>query len=125
MWLKFLAGFPDPIRAIYSSGGGSWHALVCVDRDTWAGMDGLLKGNPNGRTAAARAGCKATWARYGADPAALTPVRLTRLPGCMRNGKEQKLIYLNPGPKAMHDARGKLVSKRILELVPRRKVVAP
>jgi len=124
MWLKFLAGFPDPIRAIYSSAGGSWHALVAVERDTWAGMDGLLKGNPNGRTEAARLGCKAVWARYGADPAALTPVRLTRLPGCLRGGKEQRLIYLNPGQKAMFESGGKLKAKRILELVPRRKVVA-
>jgi len=82
------------------------------------------KGNPNGRTEAARLGCKAVWARYGADPAALTPVRLTRLPGCLRGGKEQKLIYLNPAHKALHDIGGKKVAKRILELVPRRKVVA-
>ena len=34
----------------------------------------------------------------GADPGAMTPVRLTRLPGCTRRGKEQKLIYLNPNP---------------------------
>jgi hypothetical protein len=34
----------------------------------------------------------------GADPGAMTPVRLTRLPGCTRRGKEQKLIYLNPKP---------------------------
>lgn len=124
MWLQFLAGFPDPIRAIYSSAGGSWHALVAVERETWADMDGLLKGNPNGRTAAARAGCKAMWARYGADPAALTPVRLTRLPGCLRNGKEQKLVYLNPNPRAMFEVGGKWKAKRIVELVPRRKVVA-
>lgn len=123
MWLKMLAAFPDPIRAIYSSGGGSWHALVAVERDSWAGMDGLLKGNPNGRNEAQRAGCKALWAKYGADPAALTPVRLTRLPGCLRAGKEQRLIYLNPGPKALHDEGGRLVRRRIIELVPRRKVV--
>lgn len=122
MWLKFLAGFPDPIRAIYSSGGESWHALVEVGRETWAAMDGLLKGNPNGRTKEQRMGCKALWARYGADPAALTPVRLTRLPGCMRGGKEQRLVYLNPGRRAMFEDGGKLKGKRILELVPRRKI---
>jgi hypothetical protein len=122
MWLKFLAAFPDPIRAIYSSGGGSWHALVAVERGSWAAMDGLLKGNPNGKNAGARMGCKALWAQYGADPAALTPVRLTRLPGCLRNKKEQKLIYLNPGPKAMFEVNGKIERKRIVELVPRRKV---
>ena len=71
-----------------------------------------------------RAGCKALWARYGADPAALTPVRLTRLPGCLRGGKEQKLVYLNPGERAMFSENGKLVRKRIVELVPRRKVGA-
>jgi len=125
MWLKFLAGFPDPIRAIYSSGGGSWHALVAVERESWAAMDGLLKGVPNGRSEAQRLGCKALWARYGADPAALTPVRLTRLPGCLRGGKEQRLIYLNPAPRAFHDVGGKMKNKRILELVSRRKVVAP
>lgn len=124
MWLQFLAGFPDPIRAIYSSGGGSWHALVAVERETWAAMDGLLKGNPNGKTREQRMGCKALWARYGADPAALTPVRLTRLPGCTRGGKEQRLVYLNPGPRAMFEENGKVVRKRIVELVPRRKVVA-
>lgn len=124
MWLKFLAAFPDPIRAIYSSGGGSWHALVAVERDSWAAMDGLLKGNPKGRNAGQRAGCKATWARFGADPAALTPVRLTRLPGCLRNGKEQQLIYLNPSPKALHEVNGKWQVRRIVDLVPRRKVVA-
>ena len=122
MWLKFLAAFPDPIRAIYSSGGGSWHALVAVERDSWAGMDGLLKGNPAGRTAEQRAGCKALWARYGADPAALTPVRLTRLPGCLRNGKEQKLIYLNPAPRAALEVPGRKNVRRILDLIPRRKV---
>jgi hypothetical protein len=124
MWLKFLAAFPDPIRAIYSSGGGSWHALVAVERDSWAGMDGLLKGNPQGRTAGQRLGCKALWARYGADPAALTPVRLTRLPGCLRGGKEQKLIYLNPAPRAVLEVPGKTNVRRIVDLVPRRKVVA-
>jgi hypothetical protein len=115
MRLKMLAGFPDRIRAIYSSGGGSWHALVVVDQPTWAHMDGLLKGNPNGRTEGKRIGAKALWARFGADPAALTPVRLTRLPGCMRNGKEQRLVYLNPQV-------GGVVGKRIVEMVPRRKV---
>jgi hypothetical protein len=126
MWLKFLAAFPDPIRAIYSSAGGSWHALVAVERDSWAAMDGLLKGNPGGKSEGARLGAKALWARYGADPAALTPVRLTRLPGCTRNKREQKLIYLNPGKNALHDVGGRQIKRRIVELVARRKVeVAP
>jgi len=122
LWLKFLAMFPDSIRAIYSSGGESWHALVYVGVDTWADMDGLLKGNPNARSASGRMGAKRAWSRMGADPGALSPVRLTRLPACTRGGREQRLIYLNPGDKSLVEIGGKLVRKRILDLVPRRKV---
>lgn len=122
MWLRFLAAFPDPIRAIYSSGGGSWHALVAVERSSWASMDGLLKGDPRGKTEGARLGAKGLWAKFGADPGALTPVRLTRLPGCTRGGREQRLIYLNPGPKAMFEEAGRVVSRRIVDLQPRREV---
>lgn len=121
-WMKFLAAFPDPIRAIYSSGGGSWHALVCVYADTWAGMDGLLKGNPHGRTRGARMGAKALWAKYGADPGALTPVRLTRLPGCTRGGRDQRLIYLNPNPRGHFEECGRWVKRRIVDLVPTRAI---
>ncbi len=122
MWLKYLAMFPDPIRAIYSSGGGSWHALVAVYRDSWAGMDGLLKGNPNAKTKGGRMGAKALWSVYGADPGALTPVRLTRLPGCTRGGKEQRLVYLNPNPKAWFHDGMKWVKKPIVDLIPVRKI---
>lgn len=122
MWLRFLAGFPDSIVAIYSSGGESWHALVYVGADTWADMDGLLKGNPNAKKAGQREGAKRVWARFGADPGALSPVRLTRLPGCTRNGNEQRLIYLNPGKCGWVDIGGKLEQKRIVDLVPRRKI---
>jgi hypothetical protein len=41
---------------------------------------------------------------FGADPGAMTPVRLTRLPGCTRGGREQRLIFLHPGA-SMEDAR--------------------
>jgi hypothetical protein len=122
LWLKFLAIFGDPIRAIYSSGGRSWHALVAVYRDSWAEMDGLLKGNPKGRSLGERLGAKAYWARFGADPGALTPVRLTRLPGCSRNGKEQKLIYLNPHPLAKVPVGESMQWKAIVDLKPRREI---
>lgn len=122
MWLKYLASFPDSIRAIYSSAGGSWHALVAVYRDSWAGMDGLLKGNPKGKTQGERMGAKAVWSVYGADPGALTPVRLTRLPGCKRGGKEQRLIYLNPHPAARFPEGNGYVVKRIVDLVPLREI---
>jgi hypothetical protein len=117
LWLKFLAKFSDPIRAIYSSGGKSWHALVAVNQSSWAAMDGLLRGDPAGKTGGARMGAKAYWSKYGADPGALTPVRLTRLPGCTRNGREQKLIYLNPAPLGSgHPCRP------IVDMIPRRKL---
>jgi hypothetical protein len=86
-------------------------------------MDGLLKGDPKGRKKVDREGVKRFWATYGADPGALTPVRLTRLPGCTRGGNEQRLIYLNPHPKSMHPTpTGGLAMKRIVDLVPRRSV---
>lgn len=122
LWLKFLAAFPGKIRAIYSSGGRSWHALVYVGMETWPEMDGLLRGNPKASSSAARMGAKRVWSMFGADPGALTPVRLTRLPGCLRNGKEQRLIYLNPGEECKVELEGKWVVKRIVDLVPRREV---
>ena len=36
--------------------------------------------------------------QIGADIAALSAVRLTRLPGCYRGHRLQKLLYLNPRP---------------------------
>ena len=122
LWLKFLASFNDPIRAIYSSGGRSWHALIAVYQDSWPAMDGLLKGNPKGISQGAKIGAKAYWAKFGADPGALTPVRLTRLPGCTRNGKLQKLIYLNPHPFAQVPVGDEMKFKRIVDLKPVRTI---
>lgn len=87
LWLKLLAMMPLAIKAIYSSGGDSWHALVVVDMETKADFDEYL-----------RMRAKRTLPVIGADPGAMTPVRLTRLPGCTRGGREQRLIYLNPKP---------------------------
>jgi hypothetical protein len=85
LWLRFLAMAPLAIVAIYSSGGRSWHALVRVNMETKANFDTLLRNF-----------AKRTLPLLGADPAAMTPVRLTRLPGCTRGGRMQQLIYLNP-----------------------------
>ena len=122
LWLKFLAKMGDCIRAIYSSGGRSWHALVCVYAPTWAHMDGILQGNPHGVNAGQRMGAKRMWAMYGADPGALTPVRLTRLPGCTRNGKEQKLIYLNPAPLGGLNEKGEWDGQPIVDKPKRREI---
>lgn len=87
LWLRFLARVPMPVVAIYSSGGRSWHALVRVEMEDKASFDAYL-----------RQEAKRVLPVLGADPGAMTPVRLTRLPGCTRGGRLQELIYLNPRP---------------------------
>lgn len=85
LWLKMLAMCGLPIVAIYSSGGRSWHALVRESyRDDAASFREKLRAY------------KQRLPLVGADAAAITPVRLTRLPGCTRGGKLQRLIYCNP-----------------------------
>lgn len=87
LWFRFLARLNLRIRAIYSSGGKSWHALVVVNMESKVEFDTFLR-----QTA------KRILPVFGADPGALTPVRLTRLPACKRGGRLQKLIYLDPEP---------------------------
>lgn len=87
LWNRFLAMAQLPIKAIYSSGGDSWHALVEVNQESKAEFDTYL-----------RSSAKKFLPLIGADPGAMTPVRLSRLPGCTRGGNEQRLIYLNPEP---------------------------
>ena len=41
---------------------------------------------------------KPTLVTLGADPGALTAVRLSRLPQAVRGGRLQRLLYLNPKP---------------------------
>jgi hypothetical protein len=98
-WLKILVQLQAPISAVYTSGGKSVHALI----------------NVNARTAEEfnmHAQNYKKMARIGADPAAMSAVRLSRLPGCYRRGGKNKegkyspypqprlqdLIYLNPNP---------------------------
>lgn len=85
LWLGFLARLPLPIKAIYTSGGKSVHALVHLPAETKERFDNLKKvAGP-------------LFSKLGADPRALKAVQLTRLPGCLRGNREQKLLYLNPG----------------------------
>ena len=91
------------VVAIYTSGGKSYHALVRVNCTTKEDFD-IQRQRYITRLAA-----------LGADPAAITAVRLTRLPGCLRYGsgdgqhhkpyldaagqpapRMQQLLYLNP-----------------------------
>jgi hypothetical protein len=86
-WLGLLVQLPLQIDAIYTSGGKSVHALVRVDCRTHEEWENYVRGLMPTLNLLGMA---------GVDPATLTSVRLTRLPGCLRNGKMQKLLYLRP-----------------------------
>jgi hypothetical protein len=102
-WLAAVVQFPLRIAAIYSSGGRSVHALVKIDARTKGEWD-------NEREA-----LKTALVILGADPGAMTAVRLTRLPGCWRGRALQKLLFINPDPPM----------RPISELAPRRDVLKP
>ena len=86
LWLSALVQIPIPVVAIYTSGGRSIHALWRVDARSKVEWDETI------------APFKGPLKVLGADTSALSAVRLTRLPGCIRKstGKLQKLLYLNP-----------------------------
>jgi hypothetical protein len=88
-WLRALVQFPLPIAAVYSSGGKSIHALVRIDAPSKADWDGLVRGVLGPALVS-----------LGADLAALSAVRLSRLPNCMRGetGALQQLLYLDDDP---------------------------
>lgn len=71
-WLAILVQMPLRIAAIYSSGGRSIHALVRLDASSKADWDAKARE------------LKPLLTVLGADPAAITAVRLTRLPCCYR-----------------------------------------
>ena len=86
LWIAALVQIPLPIVAVYSSGGKSVHSLVRVDAesgDHWRELKAKLA---------------PTLLTLGADEAAMTAGRLTRLPQCFRAEKDrwQELLYLNP-----------------------------
>ena len=86
LWLAALSRLKLPIAAVYGSGGKSIHALVRAEAQTKAGLDAAMQEN------------KRLLVTLGADPAAMSAVRLSRLPQCERGGRLQRLIYLNPAP---------------------------
>ncbi|MDR1305524.1 MAG: hypothetical protein LBK76_09920 [Verrucomicrobiales bacterium] len=90
LWLAAVAQLPFRLAALYTSGGRSVHALVQLDALTKSEWD------------AEKAALKPGLVTIGADPGALSAVRLTRLPGCWRGEKRrwQKLLYVNPSPAA-------------------------
>lgn len=85
-WMKVVANLALPVAAIYTSGKRSIHALVRCEveqKSMWDATRNLLR----------QIVCP-----LGADPAALTAVRLSRLPCCKRGGHMQRLLYLDPDP---------------------------
>ena len=101
LWLAALARVMPRIAAITTSGGRSVHALVRVDARSKSEWDERKREVLNLVT-------------VGADPGALSAVRLTRLPACWRGGKEQKLLYFSPSAPAL----------TVAESLPRRDVLA-
>ena len=111
VWLRALVQLPFPIVAAYTSGGRSVHALVRVNAESKAAWD------------AVRDDLTPIVCPLGADAGALSAVRLSRLPGCLRHGKRdrdgamqrydrphlQRLVWLNPAARAAP----------ILDIVPR------
>lgn len=100
-WVAAWVQLPLPIAAIYTSGGSSVHFLVRVDAETKAQFDQW------------RELAKRTLIPLGADKGCMSAVRLTRVPGTMREGKDdkatgkyvkfpkpkpQKLLFLDPSP---------------------------
>jgi hypothetical protein len=88
LWLRAVVLMRLPIVAIYTSGGRSIHCLYRIGAESKADFDAKV------------VPIKRELAPLGADPRAMTAVRLTRLPGCMRGSKSQlqKLLYLDPEP---------------------------
>jgi hypothetical protein len=86
LWLKALVLLALPIVAIYHSGGRGAHAVVNLGAATLEQWHERLEPH------------REHLIRLGACPGTLTPVRLSRLPNCVRGqtGRPQQLLYLVP-----------------------------
>jgi hypothetical protein len=86
LWLRVLTKLDLPIVSVTTSGSKSAHALVRVNTKSRA--EYLEKASEIADLVVP----------LGADPAAMSAVRLTRVPGCVRKdtGKAQELIWFNP-----------------------------
>ncbi len=95
LWLRLLMQLHLPIVALYTSGNRSVHALFRTGAGSKEDFDRIVRDK-----------LMPLLIPFGADPGALTAVRLTRLPCVTRgdNGREQKLLWLyekpNGGPIA-------------------------
>jgi hypothetical protein len=82
--LPLLARLPLPIATIIFSGGKSYHALVRVDAADWA----TYRRKVSKLLSLLRP--------LGFDQATGNPSRMSRLPGALRCGSMQRLVFLNP-----------------------------
>jgi hypothetical protein len=96
-WLRIVVQLPLPIAAIYRSGGKSVHVLVKVDASSKEHYDKI------------KARMMPLLVALGADRAAMTAVRLSRLPQAWRGDRCQDLLYLCPNPQR----------KRLMDLQPK------
>jgi hypothetical protein len=89
LWLRALVQLPLPISSITDSGDCSIHALIRVDASDKNEWDRIV-----------REELAPLVVPVGADLGAMTAVRLTRLPNCIRGqtGRMQELLYLDPDP---------------------------
>ena len=85
-WLRCLVQMPLRIASVCESGGRSIHALVRLDAESKEDWDAKVRV------------IKPVLVTLGADPGALSAVRLTRLPQAKRGERVQRLLYLNPAP---------------------------
>lgn len=85
-WLRCLIQLPMRVASICESGGRSIHALVRLDAASKEDWDSKVRS------------IKPVLVTLGADPGALSAVRLTRLPQAKRGDRVQRLLYLNPAP---------------------------
>ena len=83
-WLRCLIQMPLRIASICESGGRSIHTLVRLEAASKADWDAQVRA------------IKPVLVTLGADPGALSAVRLTRLPQAKRGERVQRLLYLNP-----------------------------
>jgi hypothetical protein len=84
LWVRAMVQVPLPVVAIYGSGGKSVHFLLRVNAADKVEYLSILDRLQPGLV------------RLGADPASMSGVRLTRLPGARRGEKRQRLLYLDP-----------------------------
>ena len=94
-WLRCLIQLPLRIASICESGGRSIHALVRLDAESKQDWDTKVRA------------IRPVLVTLGADPGALSAVRLTRLPQAKRGERVQRLLYLNPAPDGTPIIRGR------------------